>query len=587
MSKKKKQNKKNKRPYYDFSSHQGQTARGPVSSKDYAADYGHNPYDAYVSGDSVPPLVHRTRGGEHGRQGQQNVPQGPTGLRRGSLETSRQIPVRYGDYASAYGREYTGATAPYDRYVQPGQGSSQVPKAPMTYTGDYQGNAYDCYYGTGQDDGYCDWQFGQAGPAGPQGPGMFQEAPHRAPAHADGDYGVNAYDCYYGTGGDDGYCAIHYQGPTAQSGQPAQAGYQAQGPKAPMTYTGDYQGNAYDCYYGTGQDDGYCDWQFGQAGPAGPQGPGMFQEAPHRAPAHADGDYGANAYDCYYGTGGDDGYCAINYQGPTAQSGRQPQAGQQAQGPKAPMTYTGDYQGNAYDCYYGTGQDDGYCDWQFGQAGPAGPQGPGMFQEAPHRAPAHADGDYGANAYDCYYGTGGDDGYCAINYQGPTAQSAQQPQADQEAQQAQQAQPAQPAQVSAPAAGQPAGDQGQGQSRTFSLSREALQKVFAQAVADIDGLLALDGHMASSEAGQAAGQVDLNLQAVLAYGAKGKEVFRALSDSLDAALQDQAGLSVHTCHVEVVDIMVREDFNDRYQSQAPDKQKDQRAEKKAKDKDKE
>ncbi|MFP5522153.1 hypothetical protein [Peptococcus simiae] len=486
MSKKKKQNKKNKRPYYDFSSHQGQTVRGPVSTKDYAADYGHNPYDAYVSGDSVPPLVHRTRGGEHGRQGQQNVSQGPTGLRRGSLETSWQIPVRYGDYASAYGREYTGATAPYDRYVQP-----------------------------------------------------------------------------------------------------AQAGYQAQGPKAPMTYTGDYQGNAYDCYYGTGQDDGYCDWQFGQAGPAGPQGPGMFQEAPHRAPAHADGDYGANAYDCYYGTGGDDGYCAINYQGPTAQSGQQPQAGYQAQGPKAPMTYTGDYQGNAYDCYYGTGQDDGYCDWQFGQAGPAGPQGPGMFQEAPHRAPAHADGDYGANAYDCYYGTGGDDGYCAINYQGPTAQSGQQPQADQEAQQAQQAQPAQPAQVSAPAAGQPAGDQGQGQSRTFSLSREALQKVFAQAVADIDGLLALDGQMAGTEAGQAAGQVDLNLQAVLAYGAKGREIFRALSDSLDAALQDQAGLSVHTCHVEVVDIMVREDFNDRYQSQAPDKQKDQRAEKKAKDKDKE
>ncbi|MFP5527595.1 hypothetical protein ACLGL1_03820 [Peptococcus simiae] len=476
MSKKKKQNKKNKRPYYDFSSHQGQTAKEPVGSKDYAADYGHNPYDAYVSGNSVPPLVHRTRGGEHGRQSQQHISQGPTGLRRGSMETSRQIPVRYGDYASAYSQEYTGATAPYDRYAQPARGS-----------------------------------------------------------------------------------------------QPAQGGQQVQPAKAPMTYTGDYQGNAYDCYYGTGQDDGYCDWQFGQAGP---QSPAMFQEAPHRSPAHADGDYGANAYDCYYGTGGDDGYCAVHYQGPTAQDSQPAQGGQQVQPAKAPMTYTGDYQGNAYDCYYGTGQDDGYCDWQVGQVGPAGPQGPGMFQEAPHRAPAHADGDYSANAYDCYYGTGGDDGYCAINYQGPTAQSGQQPQADQEAQQAQQA--------------QPAGDQGQGQSRTFSLSREALQKVFAQAVADIDGLLALDGHMASSEAGQAAGQVDLNLQAVLAYGAKGKEVFRALSDSLDAALQDQAGLSVHTCHVEVVDIMVREDFNDQYQSQAPDKQKDQRAEaKKAKGKEKE
>ncbi|MDU1029109.1 MAG: hypothetical protein E7A50_06400 [Clostridiales bacterium] len=226
----------------------------------YEADYGFNPYDGYVSGESVAPLTHRQSGGQHADPRYRNPEEPAAEVSLDSAESSREIPARYDDPAGTYEAEYTDVADSYGAFL-----TEEAPRSlpQLDYAGDYGGNMYDCFYNTGEDEGYCRWQYGQKGPApardySPEGPA----APEAEPAVEGDAYSPNIYDCYYNTGADGGYCTLHYDGPTAVPDLPIQPGPSG----SPAAYDRDYGGNAYDCYYGTGQDDGFCAVDYGQAG---------------------------------------------------------------------------------------------------------------------------------------------------------------------------------------------------------------------------------------------------------------------------------------------------------------------------------
>lgn len=118
---------------------------------------------------------------------------------------------------------------------------------------------------------------------------------------------------------------------------------------------------------------------------------------------------------------------------------------------------------------------------------------------------------------------------------------------------------------------------------SFHFSEEVIEKIAAQAVYDVDGVLALSGNMADSslleepaaEAHLNDDKVVIDLNVVLAYGINGRDVLREVKDNVCEQIQAMTGLSVDAVHIEVVDIMAREEFNARYDSQAPELQRQQ------------
>ncbi len=118
---------------------------------------------------------------------------------------------------------------------------------------------------------------------------------------------------------------------------------------------------------------------------------------------------------------------------------------------------------------------------------------------------------------------------------------------------------------------------------SFHFSEEVIEKIATQAVYDVDGVLALSGNMSdSSLLGESAAEAHMNddklvidLNVVLAYGINGREVLRDVKDNVCEQIQAMTGLSVDAVHIEVVDIMPREEFNARYTSQAPELQRQQ------------
>lgn len=122
---------------------------------------------------------------------------------------------------------------------------------------------------------------------------------------------------------------------------------------------------------------------------------------------------------------------------------------------------------------------------------------------------------------------------------------------------------------------------------TFTFSEKVLEKIAAQAVRDVDGVLAMAGDVSNSiferftQQSTKAEVVDegvrLDLRVVLAYGVNGKEVFKKVVDNITEQIQSMTDLTVDAIHIEVVDIMDRDEFNAQYQSQAPDVQAAQRA----------
>ena len=179
----------------------------------YEADYGLNPYDGYVSGESVAPLTHRQSGGRHADPRYRNPEEPAAEVSLDSAESSQTIPVRYDDPAGTYEAEYTDVVDSYGVFL-----TEEAPRSlpQLDYAGDYGGNMYDCFYNTGEDEGYCRWQYGQKSPVpardySPEGPA----APEADPAVEGDAYSPNICDCYYNTGADGGYCTLHYDGPTA------------------------------------------------------------------------------------------------------------------------------------------------------------------------------------------------------------------------------------------------------------------------------------------------------------------------------------------------------------------------------------
>ena len=122
---------------------------------------------------------------------------------------------------------------------------------------------------------------------------------------------------------------------------------------------------------------------------------------------------------------------------------------------------------------------------------------------------------------------------------------------------------------------------------TFTFSEKVLEKIAAQAVRDVDGVLAMAGDVSNSiferftQQSTKAEVVDegvrIDLRVVLAYGVNGKEVFKQVVEHITKQIQSMTDLSVDAIHIEVVDIMDRDEFNAQYQSQAPDVQATQRA----------
>lgn len=113
---------------------------------------------------------------------------------------------------------------------------------------------------------------------------------------------------------------------------------------------------------------------------------------------------------------------------------------------------------------------------------------------------------------------------------------------------------------------------------SFHFSEEVIEKIAAQAVRDIKGVLALSGNMcdrsyldeAVVEAHMNDGKLVIDLNVVLAYGVNGREVLKDIKDNVCKQIEAMTGLSVDAVHIEVVDIMSREEFYAHYESQAPE-----------------
>lgn len=121
----------------------------------------------------------------------------------------------------------------------------------------------------------------------------------------------------------------------------------------------------------------------------------------------------------------------------------------------------------------------------------------------------------------------------------------------------------------------------------FYFSEIVIEKIASQAVYDVDGILALAGEISKNPFTDVRGQaaeakinqngVIINLRVVLAYGVNGREVFREIRNNVSNQIKAMTDLDVDAVHIEVVDIMTREEFNTRYESQASDIQKQQLA----------
>lgn len=117
---------------------------------------------------------------------------------------------------------------------------------------------------------------------------------------------------------------------------------------------------------------------------------------------------------------------------------------------------------------------------------------------------------------------------------------------------------------------------------TFTFSEKVLEKIAAQAVRDVSGILAMAGDVSDSlfdrfkNAGPRAEVVDegvrLELKVVLAYGVNGKEVFKEVVDNITKQIQEMTDMTIDAIHIEVVDIMDRDEFYQQYASQASEAQ---------------
>ncbi len=111
---------------------------------------------------------------------------------------------------------------------------------------------------------------------------------------------------------------------------------------------------------------------------------------------------------------------------------------------------------------------------------------------------------------------------------------------------------------------------------SFQFTEKVLAKIAAQAVQDVEGVLAMCGNMnrcsldgdMDVSAYVRQNNVVVDVKVVLAYGLNGLEALKKVRQNIHDQIKAMTGMSVEAVHIDVVDIMPREDFYARYDSQA-------------------